>query len=146
MTVLYEGSRTLLANSKVRRSSAYRETSEDANGYSPKSTKSVEVDVAVKSVALNEDDCDLAMMRRECEILNRLGAGPKCFREIQRIALAKWIFMMLPSNEGHSHPHIMPALGFAEFASEMVLLMRFASEGDLSRLAPSGSCFEEIQA
>ncbi|CAK9004663.1 Calcium/calmodulin-dependent protein kinase type I (CaMK-I) [Durusdinium trenchii] len=119
MTVLYEGSRTLLANSKVRRSSAYRETSEDANGYSPKSTKSVEVDVAVKSVALNEDDCDLAMMRRECEILNRLG---------------------------HSHPHIMPALGFAEFASEMVLLMRFASEGDLSRLAPSGSCFEEIQA
>ena len=31
-------------------------------------------------------------------------------------------------------------------AKEMVLLMRFASEGDLSRVAPSGACFEELQA
>jgi len=115
MMTVYEGSNTLIANSKVRRSSAFRETS-SGDDISP---KSLEVDVAVKSVALNEDDCDLAMMRRECEILNRLG---------------------------HSHPHIMPALGFAECESEMVLLMRFASEGDLNRLAPSGACFEEVQA
>eukprot|EP00435_Cladocopium_sp_Y103_P061808 s298_g23.t1 len=117
MTVLYEGSNTLITNSKVRRSSAFREPS--CGVGDDLSPKSLEVDVAVKSVALNEDDCDLAMMRRECEILNRLG---------------------------HSHPHIMPALGFAECESEMVLLMRFASEGDLNRLAPSGACFEEIQA
>lgn len=118
MTVLYEGSNTLITNSKVRRSSAFREPCFDGVG-DDLSPKSIEVDVAVKSVALNEDDCDLAMMRRECEILNRLG---------------------------HSHPHIMPALGFAECESEMVLLMRFANEGDLNSLAPSGACCEEIQA
>ncbi|CAE7943559.1 unnamed protein product [Symbiodinium sp. KB8] len=58
--------------------------------------------------------CRQAMLRRECEILRRLG----------------------------HHPHIMSALAYEEcecaLGSEMILVTRLASEGDLSRLAPIG--------
>jgi len=120
MTVLYEGSSTSFTNSKVMRSRAFSSRSANArSGSTTPSSGAMEVDVAVKSVALDDDGHELAMMRRECEMLSKLG---------------------------QSHPHITGALGFGECDSEMLLLMRFASEGDLHHFAPSGSCFEEVQA
>eukprot|EP00437_Effrenium_voratum_P021812 CAMPEP_0181414954 /NCGR_PEP_ID=MMETSP1110-20121109/9769_1 /TAXON_ID=174948 /ORGANISM="Symbiodinium sp., Strain CCMP421" /LENGTH=471 /DNA_ID=CAMNT_0023537845 /DNA_START=33 /DNA_END=1446 /DNA_ORIENTATION=- len=111
MTVLYEGNNSSLTNSKVRRSSVISCKSDETD------VVSADLDVAVKSVSLADDASNLAMLRRECEILRRLG----------------------------HHPHIMSALAYEECECEMILVTRLASEGDLSRLAPIGSCLEELQ-
>jgi len=111
MTVLYEGNNSSLTNSKVRRSSVISCKSDETD------VVSADLDVAVKSVSLADDASNLAMLRRKCEILRRLG----------------------------HHPHIMSALAYEECECEMILVTRLASEGDLSRLAPIGSCLEELQ-
>jgi len=111
MTTLYESSSSSLTNSKVRRTSIRPSFDLDDPLHD-------EVEAVVKSVALGPDDGSLAMLKRECKILEELG---------------------------DSHPHVLPSLGFAELGSEMMLITRLAPNGDLSQLVPSGSCLEELQ-
>lgn len=76
--------------------------------------------VALKSVSLSGCQESVAMMRRECAILQELG---------------------------DSHPHILPMLHWAELPStkELVLLTPFASRGDLQKLHVSGTCIAESE-
>eukprot|EP00931_Biecheleriopsis_adriatica_P004964 TRINITY_DN106546_c0_g1_i1.p1 TRINITY_DN106546_c0_g1~~TRINITY_DN106546_c0_g1_i1.p1 ORF type:complete len:416 (+),score=95.06 TRINITY_DN106546_c0_g1_i1:72-1319(+) len=108
MEVLHASSSSCLTNSKVWRTLA-RSTSTDLAS---------EADVAVKSVSFSEDDCSIAMLRRECSFLQELG---------------------------NCHPHILPMLAFTEIETELMMVTKLAPDGDLSRLAPAGSCLEEVQ-
>lgn len=75
-------------------------------------------DVAVKIVPTDGDGTDLEMMRRELRILKELGDG---------------------------HPNILPMLGCTEVGKDLVMLMKLASDGDLSKVVPPGSCLPCIQ-
>eukprot|EP00928_Gymnodinium_smaydae_P044130 TRINITY_DN2945_c0_g1_i2.p1 TRINITY_DN2945_c0_g1~~TRINITY_DN2945_c0_g1_i2.p1 ORF type:complete len:448 (+),score=91.00 TRINITY_DN2945_c0_g1_i2:100-1443(+) len=74
--------------------------------------------VAVKTVSLEGDAESVAMLRREIEILRELGDG---------------------------HPHVLPLLYCAELSKELVLLTRFAPEGDLHGLMPRNSPVAEVE-
>ncbi|CAK0860762.1 unnamed protein product [Prorocentrum cordatum] len=68
--------------------------------------------VAVKTVALDSDEDSVKMIRREQAVLADLG---------------------------DSHPHILPMLCFTETSTDLVLLTRFASAGDLASYMPRNS-------
>lgn len=75
------------------------------------------VPVVVKSIGKDADSVSIEMFKRECEILQELGDG---------------------------HPHILQLLCWAELPKEMVLLIDFAPDGDLSKHIAAGSCVPEL--
>jgi serine/threonine protein kinase len=111
MTILHPKSLNgALTNSTVYKAKASCCTTQSDEGTTP---------IAVKTVDLNEDEKNAAMIKREIGILGKLGSA---------------------------HPHVLPMLYCAERANDIIILFPLAANGDLAGLLNIGvDCIEELE-